>query len=297
MAQSNTQFQSFLEEEVSKVRDVYYPIRAGLLRRMLVTRVDCRLLHPNPNDEFCDPDIGPNGSIISQYVQDYSRVDGDLSEARLLNSGIAEPLMVEKARPDGYIILNGHHRWAAALRYGMKKLPVRIVDLTQEKDIQAMLRKSGSDRRVSLDLDEVVFRPADAPLLEPALRFPLGRLYKERIRLGIPSLFHFLQERGYDIWVYTSQYYSLDYLKAYFRYYRVSVTGIVTGTARKGPRGTDTSGQLENLLNGKYESTLHISRDMVLRTVRNTKDFEDHPLTGSESAWIREIKDIIGEMK
>ena len=29
-----------------------------------------------------------------------------------------EPLIVEKVHPEGYMLLNGHHRWAAALKTG-----------------------------------------------------------------------------------------------------------------------------------------------------------------------------------
>jgi ParB-like chromosome segregation protein Spo0J len=61
------------------------------------------------------------------------------------------------------MILNGHHRWGGAIQADMKTLPVRIVDLTQKKDIQEMLRNAGSNRRVTLDLDETVFLPAGDP--------------------------------------------------------------------------------------------------------------------------------------
>ena len=101
--------------------------------------------------------------------------------------------------------------------------------------------------RVSFDLDEVLFVSPQTHKTEPALPFPLNRIYKERIRLGIPALFHALRGRGYDIWIYTAGYYSLDYLKYYFRHYRVPVTGIVTGTARKAPAGSGILKELEKL--------------------------------------------------
>ena len=55
------------------------------------------------------------------------------------------------------MILNGHHRWAAALRLGFKTVPVKIVNLTQQTDIEKMLAASKHDKRVSLDLDETIF--------------------------------------------------------------------------------------------------------------------------------------------
>ncbi|MCR4831375.1 MAG: hypothetical protein K5883_07980 [Pseudobutyrivibrio sp.] len=55
------------------------------------------------------------------------------------------------------MILNGHHRWAVALRLGYSNIPVKIVNLTHESDIKQILSNSTHDKRVTMDLDEVVF--------------------------------------------------------------------------------------------------------------------------------------------
>ena len=205
--------------------------------------------------------------------------------------------MVEKMSPEGYMILNGHHRWAAASRVGIKKLPIKIVDLTQETDIRKMLQSSGFDRRVTLDLDEVVFCAENDPPLEKRLPFPMNRTYKERIRLGIPALFHALSSLGYDIWIYTAKYYSLNYLRYYFKHYHVHVTGIVTGTTRKAPVHSNTMKELEKMLDSKYKSTVHIDKHMILCTSTGSQDFEEHQLSGSSDTWSREIIDYLGERR
>ena len=292
-----TKLQAFLEAEVNKTKGMYYPVKAGLFRRYFVKKLPCGKLHPNPNDEFCFPDIGPNYEIISKYAKEYLIIKDSGANAEFYKSEAREPILVERISPDGYMILNGHHRWAAALQIGLKRLPVQIVDLTQETDIQKMLRATGFHKRVTLDLDEVVFRPDSDSCLEKGLPFPANRIFKERIRLGIPALFHTLKSKGYDIWIYTAQYYSLDYLKRYFWHYRVRVTGIVTGTARKGPAGTDTMKEMEKLLETKYKSTVHIDNDMVLRTFRGERNFEDYPLEAPASGWSREVVEIIEGMK
>ena len=71
-------FESFLADEVSKVKGVYYPLKAGFLRMAFVRSVSCSKLHPNPNDEFCDPEIGPSYSIVSRYEGDYRRIREDM---------------------------------------------------------------------------------------------------------------------------------------------------------------------------------------------------------------------------
>ena len=140
MAVSKTNFQSFLEEEVNKVKGIYYPVRAGFLRRAFIKHAPCRKLHPNPEDEFCDPEIGPNYEIISNYERAFR--DTVRFNSSLEGGGISEPLMVQKAKPDGYLILNGHHRWAAALRVNVYRVKVKIVNLTQVADIRRMITQN-----------------------------------------------------------------------------------------------------------------------------------------------------------
>ena len=64
------------------------------------------------------PKVGPNYKIISAYQQQY--VDA-LKISRNYYEG--EPIIVERTHPEGYRIVNGHHRWAAALRIGMAQIP------------------------------------------------------------------------------------------------------------------------------------------------------------------------------
>lgn len=292
-----SKFESFLADEVSKVKGIYYPVKAGFLRMAFIRTAACSKLHPNPNDEFCDPEIGPNYSIISRYEEAYRSVKDDLGALVFVDSAARERIEVEKIHPDGYMILNGHHRWAAAWRAGIKKLPIKIVDLTQETDVKKMLAASGSDRRVTLDLDETVFRPESDPYLEKPLRFPLNRIYRERLRLGIPGLFHMINRSGYDIWVYTEKYYSLEYLRYYFKHYHVPVKGIITGTGRKAPAGTDTRKELEKLAGIRYRLTVHIDKDAVIGTVTGSGSFKEFPLSGDDEAWPREVAEAFEKIK
>ena len=294
---AQTEFDSFLQKEVSKVKGLSYPVRAGFFRRAFIRKVACAKLHPNPNDEFCFPEIGPNYEIMSRYMTDYRRLMNNSADMQFMDSSVKEPLEVERIHPDGYMILNGHHRWGAACRVGIARLPVRIVDLTQESDLQEMLAASTSTRRVTLDLDEVVFRPETDPCLEPRLRFPLNRIYRERLRLGIPALFHMLNSNNYDIWIYTSGYYSMDYLRYYLKHYHVHVAGIVTGLGRKAPSGTDMHKALEKLMNAKYKTTIHIDNVAVVRTVSSSMSFDEYPLSGGNENWSLDVMRIFDEMK
>ena len=292
-----TNFSTFLKEEVSKVKGIAYPIKAGFLRRVFIRKAPCSKLHPNPNDEFCFPDIGPNEGIMGRYMKNYRDLMASGHDRLFEDSSVREPIIVERIHPDGYMILNGHHRWGAACRTGMKKLRIRIVDLTQKDDLQKMLASSASSRRVTFDLDEVIFRPEDDPWLEEPLRFPLKRWFRERLRLGVPALFHMLNSEGYDIWIYSSGLCSTEYLRYYFKHYHVRVAGIVTGMARKAPAGTDTKKALEALMNNKYTTTVNIDNQEVIRTDAESASFDEYRLSGNGETWSREIMDIFEKMK
>ena len=293
MAEKPVYSSKLLNNEIEKSKGVYYPVKAGFLRCLLIKHAYCSKLHPNLEDEFCDPAIGPNYGIIKRYQLDFKKPKPLPSKSYEGETGDAqEPLIVQKARPDGYMILNGHHRWAAALLLGVRRLKIRIVNLTQESDIHEMLEKSRSDTRVALDLDEVVFCSGDSAFVEKPLRFPLNRIYKERLRLGVPALFHFINSRNYDIWVYTSKYYSMEYIYYFFKRWGVHLNGIVTGTGRKGDT-TATMRELNRLLDTKYSSTIYIDNGLLMRTFSGSKEREECQLSGSPETWSKEVIDAI----
>ena len=291
MAGSTTQFADFLAEEIRKYKGVCVPVRANPAECVLVRYLPCDKLHPNPEDEFSMPEIGPSNQIISNYISQFQN-----SQRHGLPL-FDDPIIVEKMLPDGYLILNGHHRWAAAMRYGLKRIPVKIVNLTQEIDIQKAIESSKHDRRVTVDLDEVVFRKENDPYLEKKLSFPLNRMYRERLKRGIPALFRFLTRNGYDIWLFSAQYYSLDYIRAFFRKYHVHVDGIVTGTGRKAAADPDARSRMEKLISDRYKETVNLHNDMVLKVTRGSKDFEQYDLKNGDEDWSVDAMAVIERFK
>lgn len=285
-------FQEYLAEEIKKYGGVMIPVKAGLMERLLVREVAIEKLHPNPDDEFCMPGIGPNDRIISDYVARYQRY-GSMKDP---DSFGEEPLIVEKVHPDGYIILNGHHRWAAFWRLGIKKVPVSIVNLTQKSDIEEMIHASEHDRRVTLDLDEVAFCQGDEPWEKPIKGFPEEK-FKERLRPGIPALLQYLSVEGYDIWVYTAEYYSIEYIREYFHYYNVKIDGIVTGTGRKSKGFAEERKNIEQLVKERYKQTLHIDRQSVLHTFAGSNNFEEYPVAEGTFGWAQTVKSIIRKIE
>ena len=287
----NTKLDTYISEDVNKYKGVAVPIKASLLNRLLIKKYPCKKLHVNPDDEFSMPKVGPSYRIISEYEKKFL----DKARHNVFFYEGEEPIIVEKIHPDGYMILNGHHRWAAALRLGYSNIPVQIVNLTHESDIKRILSNSTHDKRVTMDLDEVVFfDPTNSdmrPEKEPA--FPFNKMYKDRLRLGIPALFRFLEINGFDIWVYSSNYYSIDYIKSLFKKYHTNVTGIVTGTEKKNNKAKRA--KIDSAMNEKYKYTIHIDNSMVLQIFSKSKDFMDYEITGATD-WSAKVIDTIREI-
>ena len=288
---AKSEFDIFIQEEVDKIKGVAIPVKCGVVERLATKKMLCSKMHPNPDDEFTFPDIGPNYEIVSNYVKDIKE-----NQKHGLPP-FEEPILVEKLHPHGYMIINGHHRWAAAMRLHLKKVPVKIINLAQESDIMKILENSDHDKRATLDLDEVVFRNTDAPFLEKKLGFPYSIRYSQRIKLGIPALFYALSKQGYDIWVYSSKYYSYDDIKDFFRCYRVHVDGIITGIVRDKKAAAEKRASVEKLFSNKYRVTLHIDNNMILRTTQGSSEFLEHELNVSDEQWSKEAISAIGEME
>lgn len=289
---ARTQLTEYIQNDLDKQKGISIPIRAGLPERLLITNVSCKDLHVNPDDEFSNESVGPSERIIGEYVAKFS------DAIKLNMNPIDEPIIVEKLRPRGYLILNGHHRWVAAMRCGIRKVPVKIINCATESDIKTLIENSKHDKRVAIDLDEVVFREPGSGLVEKkAFMFPLSLRFKQRIRLGIPALFYYLVKHGYDIWVYAADYYSIDDIQRFFKAYSVHVDGIITGIDKHKQNKSEKSMRMKELIAGKYRSTLHIDNDSILETHRDKESFEEHKIDSKDEEWAKKAIAIIEEIE
>ena len=293
MAGGTTKFEADVQQAVQKIKGVYFPVKTGLVARLRIKKAACKDLYPNPEDEFCMPEIGPNDGIISSYEQQFL---ANIRDGLDYFHG-SEPIIVEQLHPDGYMIINGHHRWAAAMRCKIKKVLIKIINCVTESDVRKMLERSKHDKRVAIDLDEVIFRPSDYKYLEKkAFTFPMSLRFKQRIRLGIPALFYYLSKHGYDIWLYASDYYSIDDIRKFFRAYSARVDGIITGYGKRQNK-TKSEIEMERLIFNKYSVTLHIDNDLVVVTHGKTKEFEEYKIDSNDEDWSKKTIAIVEEIE
>ncbi|MBQ9305462.1 ParB/RepB/Spo0J family partition protein [Butyrivibrio sp.] len=286
MASSNS-FDQFISDEIEKGKGLYVPVKASRFERMFVKWHDCKDLHPNPDDEFSDPAIGPSYRIISDYEREFR------DRLKKGEQPINDPLIVGKVHPEGYMLINGHHRWAAALKVEIKKVPIKIINMMSDEELQRIVESSQHDKRVTMDLDEVVFKSKWDNYVEKETGFHFGSKIKKKMMLGIPALFNYLTTHGYDIFVYSSEFYSIDDIRRYFNRFFVHVDGIITGTGKKNVKFSESQKTVMNLIKNKYAKTIHIDNDSVICTHSGTGEFEEYDLEVPGSLWSKKVIEII----
>ncbi len=143
--------------------------------------------------------------------------------------------------------------------------------------------------RVSFDLDEVLFVSPQTHKTEPPLRFPLNRIFKERLRLGTPELIRSLQEMGYEVWVYTSSFRSERYIRDLFRCYGVHFDGIVNGQRHLREVQRDRREILPQKMPSHYRISLHVDDESVICSNGRLYGFEVYQLDAQDDDWKEKV--------
>jgi hypothetical protein len=109
-----------IKEDLAKMEGKLTPVKVSILTKNFTHYASPHELHVNPDDEFSMPSVGPSESIISNYSS-IARTNAARGE-----KVYPKPIIVYKLSSDGYMMLNGHHRWAGALIAGVKKVHISI---------------------------------------------------------------------------------------------------------------------------------------------------------------------------
>ena len=260
------EYKEYVLDDLKNYTALTRPRKASFVERTLVTSVPIEKLHPNPEDEFSDPNIGPNNNIVGHYESHLARNDGFTRDSKV------EPLVVEKLSTGGYMILNGHHRWLAAKKAGIKRVPVQIVNSTHEEDILSRLQKLNNSMFVSFDLDEVLICDSDQYPTE-TLPFPLRQIFPWPIRKDAGLLIRTLHELGFDVWVYTGNYYTPLYVRMTFLMHRATLDGVISGMNLQ-----HSSPGIKKAFRKKYHTIVHIDNEQLLWVNTKTKEYDSFEL-------------------
>lgn len=112
--------------------------------------------------------------------------------------------------------------------------------------------------KISFDLDEVLFVSPDYMETEPELRFPLNKMFPERLRKGTVYLINELQRRGFEVWVYTSSFRTDVYIKSLFKRYGIHFNDIVNGYRHREEVQGSKAETLPQKMPTFYRISLHV---------------------------------------
>ena len=143
--------------------------------------------------------------------------------------------------------------------------------------------------RISFDLDEVLFVSPLNHKTEPPLRFPLNRIYKERLRLGTPKLIHDLQKLDYEVWVYTSSFRPEPYIKGLFRHYGVKFDGIINAQRHLAEVQGHRKDSMPQKVPTHYRISLHVDDESVVVTYGKIYGFDVYQLDAQDDDWAEKI--------
>ena len=278
------EYRQLVLEDLRKYEGIWRPVRASLLERLLRRKAPAEKLHPNPDDEFSKPEVGPNYEIVGRYADTIRRARGRSYEP------IEERLMVQKMSTGGYMILNGHHRWMAARRMGLPKLPVRVINATDDQKILLELGNSDKKMCVSFDLDEVLLTDGERCEKDRELCFPLNRIVTKTLRKNAGILMNELTKAGFDVWVYTGCWYSEDDIRALLRLGRTAAYGIVNGAGRR------KTGKIREAFREKYTVSLHIDNESIIAVNTETGEHRTADLSGNPETWAADAMKAIKEL-
>lgn len=157
--------------------------------------------------------------------------------------------------------------------------------------------KFSKKMRVSFDLDEVLFVSPLTHKTEPELKWPYNRLYKERLRLGTPELINELQREGFEVWVYTSSFRSIKYIKSLFKHYHVRFDEIINGDRHLKEVQANHKEILPQKLPNRYHISLHIDDEAIVATYGKTYGFNVFQLEAQDDEWKEKILARVAEIK
>lgn len=275
-------YKKYVSDEIKYRKDFYHPVKSNTLLRLLTRKLNPKKLRPNPEDEFSFESIGPNWEIVKKYEESIRL--NQLYGRHIFD----EPLYVVRLDKGGYMLLNGHHRWLAAIVSKLKRVPVKVTNIIEETDIYRVINKSKREKCISIDLDEVLLTDGIRIAENAKLFFPLNKIYTEKIRENTSLLTRELNRMGYDVWVYTGSYLSYNHIKQLLFLNGCKTDGIVNGLKAKGK-----SGKLKDIFRNKYKTIVHVSNDYISCVDASTKEYEVTDLNVSDKEWAMAVVDAL----
>lgn len=143
--------------------------------------------------------------------------------------------------------------------------------------------------RISFDLDEVLFVDPDTFETEEPPRFPMNRIYPERLRKGTVRLIQTLRKEGFEVWVYTSSFRSERYIRSLFRNYGIQFDEIINSQRHLKEVQKNRPDLLPQKMPGHYRIGLHIDDEDVIHQYGKRLGFRTYKVCDPDPDWVEKV--------
>ncbi len=146
---------------------------------------------------------------------------------------------------------------------------------------------------VSFDLDETLFVNPEKVPTESNLRFPLDKIYRDRLRKGTPELLKWINSNNIKLWIYTTSFRSERYIKSIFRHYGIRIDNTINGKRHtKEVQGNNTE-IMPSKYPSKYHIDLHIDDEISVYQNGISYGFHVYLLKENDKDWTDNIRNEI----
>ncbi|MDE6672370.1 MAG: HAD family hydrolase [Ruminococcus sp.] len=150
---------------------------------------------------------------------------------------------------------------------------------------------------ISFDLDETLFINPEKVPAEDGLKFPLDRIYRDRLRKGTPELLQWINNSGIKLWIYTTSYRSKRYIKNIFRHYGVKIDNIINGKHHAEEVQKNNTEILPSKYPSKYHIDLHVDDEISVYQNGISYGFRVYLLKENDDDWTDNIRTEILRIK
>ena len=152
--------------------------------------------------------------------------------------------------------------------------------------------------RISFDLDDTLFVAEEQGFeLEPSLRFPLNKVFQERLRKGTPELMRRLREAGFEIWIYTTSFRSPLYIRSLFRQYGIHIDEVVNGARHETEVQADHKDPMPSKYPAHYRIDLHVDDDRSVYQNGQYYGFRVFLIGQQDDEWVDKIMQAVIKLK
>jgi hypothetical protein len=142
---------------------------------------------------------------------------------------------------------------------------------------------------ISFDLDETLFIDPRRNDTEKQFKFPFNVIYKEKLRKGTIELFETLKKNKFQIYIYTTSFRSIKYIKGFFKKYKLKLDKIINGDihfeyVQKGHRQI-----MPSKYPPKFKITYHVDNDLSVKQNGDTLGFKVLILKEDDKDWISKV--------